>query len=330
MKKILITGATGFTGEFILRYLKSKFENIEIIGTGRNLEKAKNLISQGFNIKIVELSNKKEVLENFFDIDTVVHCAAKSSPWGTYKSFYKDNVLTTQNILDLPLLQKIIYISTPSIYFNFKNRYNIKETDELPKKMVNHYATTKYKAEQEIFNSSNSITTKIILRPRAIIGAGDTTIMPRVINAYKKNKLKIIGNGKNITDFTSIRNIAYAVFLSLKIDNNLNNGAYNITDDENLNLYNLMNYTLTNLGYNKKINKIPYFLVYTIAKLTEIYYKLFSKKEPTLTCYGIGVLKYSLTMNIEKAKTKLNYKPIIKTTDSIQEFIKWYNEQKQY
>ena len=32
--------------------------------------------------------------------------------------------------------KKFVFISTPSIYFNYEDRFNVSEDDELPKKMV--------------------------------------------------------------------------------------------------------------------------------------------------------------------------------------------------
>ncbi len=54
--------------------------------------------------------------------DLIVHCAAKSSVWGSYDSFYKANVVATKNLLEVINSEhQLIYISTANIYFNFKN-----------------------------------------------------------------------------------------------------------------------------------------------------------------------------------------------------------------
>ena len=55
---------------------------------------------------------------------------------------------------------------------------------------------------------------------------------------------------------------------------------------------------------------------------------LFSeRKEPILTRYGIGVLSHNFTLNIKKAQTKLNYKPVMNTFDGINEYISWHKQQ---
>jgi len=62
--------------------------------------------------------------------------------------------------------------------------------------MVNNYALTKLLAENYVLEKNNFGIETIALRPRAIIGAEDTVIFPRVLEAYHKGKLKIVGDGK--------------------------------------------------------------------------------------------------------------------------------------
>lgn len=326
--RILITGATGFLGGWVLDKLAHEFDKEQIIGTGRNHKRAKELDSEGYSIIIGDLADPDFIKNNFSTVTHIVHCAAKSSLWGTYDSFYKDNVQATKNLLEgIPTIEKFIYVSTPSIYFDFSDRFNIKESDALPKKFINHYATTKYVAEQEVLNFPKTKMIRLVIRPRAIIGARDTVILPRLIRAYEAGRLKIIGDGKNICDFSSVKNIAHAVYLALVTDNEINGKVFNITDDQPTELWPLLESTLLKLGLNRKLSNINYKLVFTVAALSEFINKLFSKKEPVLTRYGIAVLKYSITMDISEAKKHLNYKPIITSAESIDEFVDYYHEQ---
>ena len=40
-----------------------------------------------------------------------------------------------------------------------------------------------------------------VLRPRAILGVGDTVVFPRLLRAHKEGKLRVIGKGDNVIDF---------------------------------------------------------------------------------------------------------------------------------
>ena len=214
-----------------------------------------------------------------------------------------------------------IYISTPSIYFKYKDQFNINEESPISGKFVNAYAATKYLAEQEILNYSEENIIKVVLRPRALIGAGDTVIVPRIIRAFEAGKLRIIGNGNNFCDFTSVKNMAHAICLAIEAGNDIDGKIFNITDDDHKHLWYVLKYALGKLGYNPNLKKINFRLVFAIASIIETIHKIFNLGEPVLTRYGIGLLNYSQTFDILKAKKILKYKPVITTEESINEYV---------
>ena len=46
-------------------------------------------------------------------------------------------------------------------------------------------------------------------------------------------------------------------------------------------------------------------------------------KEPLITRYGVGVMSYSQTLSIEKARSELNYEPIISIDEGITRYADW-------
>lgn len=323
---ILVTGATGFLGSRITEHLASKSWVESVVATGRKISFHKKINKPKIKYVLGDLVDPLFV-ESLLDnkIDVVINCASFSSPWGTFKLFHESNVITQRNLIHSSQksnIQRFIYISTPSIYFNFKNRLNITEVSPLPTKQVNNYSTTKLEAERLLKKSSLD---HIILRPRALIGKGDTVIMPRLIRSYKEGKLKIMGTGDNIVDLTSVSNMVDAIVLSLSTKNV--NESYNISNGEPVNLWNSINSVLTKIGEDSITKKIPYHLLYSIANFLELKSKLTkSTKEPIITKYSVGVLAKSFSFNINKAKTMLGYEPKQNTNDAIQEFAIWYNK----
>jgi 2-alkyl-3-oxoalkanoate reductase len=323
--KILVTGATGFLGGWVLSKLETEFGTAQVMGTGRSLTRIQGLIQAGHQMIGGDLTDPLFVSNHFQGVTHVVHCAAKSSLWGSYDSFYQDNVTATLNLLQhIHSLQRFIFISTPSIYFRFSDSLQIREDEVLPGKLVNHYATTKYIAEQEVLKYENDGLVRVVIRPRAIIGAGDTHIVPRVIRAYKAGRLRIIGDGKTICDFTSVKNVAHAVSLAISTPNDIDGMVFNLTDDKPLVLWQLIENTLKELGFQPNLRKVNYRLVYLIATCSELLHRMFGLGEPVLTRYGVGLLRYSQTLDISRAKLHLGYRPLITTEESINEFIASY------
>jgi nucleoside-diphosphate-sugar epimerase len=324
--KILLTGATGFLGFRTLEKLIEIDEVTSIIATGRTIKQSHYLKHPKITYILGELSDKAFVEEITQDVEFVIHAAALSSPWGKYKEFEDANLRSQLNLINAIKRNKIvkyIYISTPSMYFDSTNRKDIRENDPLPRKFINAYSTTKRMAEIELINSGIPY---VILRPRALTGRGDTVIMPRIISAHKKGRLKIIGNGKNIVDLTSVANAVDAILLSLKAEGAALNQIYNITNGEPVNLWEKITYVLSLMNEQLPQKKIPYWLVLTIAQLMEWKSKITHMKEPVLTKYGVGVLAKSMTLDISKARELLGYNPTVTTDEAIKEFINWYTE----
>ena len=321
--KILITGATGFAGGYLLRHLSNIYGVENVHGTGRSLSKAKTLSNEGFTIKVGDLVDPEFVNSQLTSYDLIVHCAAKSSVWGSYDSFYKANVVATKNLLEvIHTEQQLIYISTANIYFNFENRRSIREDDPLPNSFNNHYAATKYEAEQIVLaHYKKAIVT--VLRPRAILGVGDTVVFPRLLRAHKEGRLRIIGKGENEIDFTSIKNLCYAVKLCIEKKEIANRQIYNVTNGDLINLWDEIKSVLSSVGLSTELKSVPYFLAFLIAKFHEFKTSEHSH-EPSMTCYGVGVLNYSISLNIDKITNELGYKPIENSKQTLEDFVFWY------
>lgn len=324
--KILLTGATGGLGFRTLERLVENPKIEKIIATGRVIRPTHVVENNKISYVLGDLEDADFVSKLVEQVDYIIHAAALSSPWGKYTEFEKANVFTMKNLINAAKKQNIkrfVYVSTPSLYFNGQDRFDVKESDALPKKFVNAYSKTKYEAEISLEKSKIPYVT---LRPRALIGRGDTIIMPRLIRAFQEGKLKIIGDGKNIVDLTSLANVADSIELALFVGNKGMNQIYNITNGEPVKLWETIEKVLSLLGHEMSKKKVPYSVVKMLSQIMELKAKLTNYNEPALTTYGVGILAKSFTMDISKAKSLLGYSPKISTDEAIDEFVSWYRE----
>ncbi len=330
-RTILITGAAGFLGGRAAKYFGQNKTN-RVIATSRRAHRKEELESHSCTFVQGDLAHYPFCEELTQGVDVLIHCAALSSPFGLYKNFYTANVLATENLIKAGKkngLKQFIFISTPSIYFNYEDRFGVKELDVLPGKMVNDYARTKLMAEEIVLAANCNELNSLALRPRAIIGAEDTVIFPRMLEAYQQGKLKIVGDGKNTCDFTCVRNVIHAIECAMFAPDFAYGEAYNITDGNPTALWPSINYTLKELGLTPPEKKVPLGIALFAASLLEFFALNFqSTKEPALTKYGIGILAKSMTLDISKARELLKYEPIMSTKDGINEFIQWHLNQK--
>lgn len=324
---ILITGATGFLGNRLTETLVQMNGAGSIISTGRNPKRGKHLGELGTRFMPGDLLDQAFVEKLGSGITAIVHCAALSAPWGTYQTFYEQNVLATQNLLRLAIqnrVERFVYVSSPSVYATLANRLNVREDDPLPTHFLNAYAQTKYEAEQLVISELTQYDIPyIIIRPRALIGAGDTVIMPRLLEAQARNRLFVVGDGQNICDLTCVGNVADAIVLALTATGPALNQTYNITNGEPVCFYDQIEQVCKRLGRPFVRRIMPYPLARVAATLLENVAPFFGK-EPTLTRYTLSLLAYSMTLDITRARMLLGYVPRQTTAEGIDEFVSAY------
>lgn len=323
MEKVLVTGATGFLGKHTALMLNNK--GYSVYGTGRNLTVGRELKKMGvefFEADIRDLKSLDEVFSQNYDY--VVHCAALSSPWGSYRDFYSINVEGTRNILSGAKkigVKKFIHISTPSIYFDFSEKGMVKE-DQIPDHFANHYAKTKFMAEELVDKEFENGMSTVTLRPRAIFGIGDNAIFPRIIKANDKTGIPLINEGKHLVDVTCVENVAHAIYLSINADKQACGRKYNITNGEPIEFIEILKMLFEYMGKELKTRKINYNFALCLASSLEFIHKylLMGKIEPVFTKSTLGLISKTQTLDITLARNLLGYEPQITTQQGLERF----------
>lgn len=322
MEKVLITGATGFLGYHIVERMVK--EGYEVFAMGRKNEE--KVIKLGAKFIKADINENIDFLG--YDFDYIVHSCALSDVWGEYEDFYKVNVLGTKNMIKFAEknknLKRFVHISTPSIYSSFEDKENIKENINLPKKFLNNYSKTKYMAELELKKTKIPY---IILRPRALFGEYDTSIIPRLIEANKTQGIPLFNKGDVLVDLTYAPNVAQAIYLAMNCDKKFIGEIYNVTNGETIILKNALVKIFKKLNIKPKYKNISYKLAILLAYLSEFLHKTILKnKIPKLTVYIVCVLGKTQTLDISKIKKDLGYEPIYTIDEGIINYAKWYRE----
>lgn len=321
--KIVMTGATGFLGRHTADYLATK--GIEVIGLGRNKKLGQDLIERGHRFEAVSLNDKEKLSQVLEGVDAVVHSAALSNLWGKYDDFYQSNVQGTQNIIDATRengIKRFVHISTPSIYVEEKDKFNVKEGDTLPSEMINTYAHTKLMAEKIVSEASD--LDYIMLRPQGIFGEGEVAILPRLLRLAKKGMIPVIGSGENIIDMTHVKNVAHSIYLSLTTDSKNTKEIFNVTNDEPIKNYEMLFHLCDKLNAKVKRKNLSFNKMLLIAGGLERLGRLSAYKwEPPLTRYSVCALSLSRTLDISNIKNRLGYKPLVSMEEGMEEYIQW-------
>ena len=325
MKKVLVTGATGFLGKYVVEELVE--HDYQVRGFGRNRAIGQSLVNASVTFIQGDLTNQEDLTKACQEMDMVVHAGALSTVWGSWEDFYQTNVLGTKYILEAcreANIERLVYVSSPSIYAEPRDQLGIKESDAPQENRLNNYIRSKL-ASEKLFKDYPDVSS-VILRPRGLFGIGDTSILPRVLNLSQKIGIPLIGDGRQLMDMTCVENVALAIRLALETPQAAGE-VYNITNGEPRAFRNLIEETLRGLGYPIRYRKIPAPLVSAISSSLEFIYKsLKLKGEPALTRYTYYLLRYSQTLDISKAERDLGYRPKITISEGIEQYVQDYRK----
>jgi nucleoside-diphosphate-sugar epimerase len=217
MKKVLVTGATGFIGRQLVRRLKS--EGLDVYGISRNGGVIDNSI-----VDAVNLADAKqiEIWQKGKNLDAIIHTAAQipSNFRGSdAQECFMSNIGAMLNVLHLAISYKchLIYTSSTSVYGTIQR--SDQPVTEAHANPDNFYSNSKYVGDvlcQQMAQSDSLSYTS--LRISAPYGPGCKR--STVINIFLKyaltgQNITLYGSGERTQDFTYIDDVVEAIWLGL-------------------------------------------------------------------------------------------------------------------
>lgn len=320
--KILVTGATGFLGYHIAEILLS--QGHEVINFSRS--HTEELERLGVKTIKGNLQNKEEIRNALKDINAVFHVASKVGMWGRWEDFYNINYIGTKNLVDIMKeigIPSLVYTSTPSVVFGKDSINEGNEDIDYPKEYLSLYAKSKALAEKYVLDQTSENFKTTSIRPHLIYGERDKNIIPRLVEAKKKGKLKIIGDGNNLVDIIYVKNAAQAhvdAFKELLADAKNSGKAYFIGQEKPVNLWDFINHILESKGLEHVKKSIPVKRAYTIGAVIEFFLKLFKifNVHPPMTRFVALQLGTSHYFSHERAKRDFGYSPKVTIEESLE------------
>ena len=316
-RKVLVTGATGFLGGATCAHLRAT-GGWDVTATGRNAKKGARLPADRF--APADLAEPGAAAELMYGQDAIIHCAALASPWGRREDFERANIAATAALLDAAInagVRRFVHVSTPSIYAEHVHRENLTETSPLPAHPINEYARTKLAAERLVLAARDRMEV-VVLRPHALIGVDDTSLLPRIVRAAECGRLRRIGDGRAKADLTCVENAALTCRLALEADaSHVAGETFNITNGEPTPLWEALGQFLEAAGLPVPRGRVPFGVAWVGAAFAETWSRYVSGNEPTLTRYGASVLAFSQTFDISKARRLLGYEPALPLAEGL-------------
>ena len=299
--RVLVTGGTGFLGAHVVRALT---------GAGHELRVFARTAPQGGDLR-----DPAAVLAACAGIEAVVHAGALSAAWGKASEFHAVNVAGTENVLAACRAQgvrRLVHVSSPSVIFDGHDQHALTEQAPYAQRFLSVYSLTKKLAEERVHAGGVPF---VILRPKALFGPGDRTLLPRLVELARARKLAQIGDGRNAVDLTYVENAVDAILAALQSERALGR-TYHVTNGEHILLWDTIRAILRALGLAPELRHVSLPVASMLARALELRARVFGG-EPRLTRYTVAILARTQTYNIRAAREDLGYRPRVSVAEGL-------------
>lgn len=319
MRKILITGGSGFIGTNLVELYKETDEVLNIdIAKPRN----KNHYEYWLNIDILQKGEFEKAVFKF-QPEVVFHMAAKTDLNGKTIEAYKANTAGVKNVIDvlsnIESVKKIIFASSRlvcEIGYQPKNEFDYKPSTI--------YGESKIIGEKLVRESKLLNKDWLIVRPTSLWGPWFDIPYKNFFDLIFKNLYFHPKNKKINKKFGFVLNSVY-ILDKLMFSNHLLYKTIYLSDFKNLELKNWAN-LISNHFHQKNVKEIPYPFLKFLSFLGNLSKKI-GYKNPPLTTFRLSNLTTNMlyeTHEVEHVIGKLPYT----LEESTNITCKWFLQQK--
>lgn len=282
MKKVLVTGSSGFVGRLFCSGHQDRYQ-----------------------LTTVSLQNVAVEDLKLSDVDVILHLAgiAHRMEKTDDRLYFDVNFELTKKLAQASKkagVKQFIFMSTIKVYGEH-SQWLTPETLCTPN---DAYGKSKFMAEEYLRELSSSQFNVAIIRPPLIYGPGVKGNMDRLIQLVSHRKFIPLGNIENKRSMVSIDNLIQLINLIIEKEAK---GLFLVQDRKPISTSDLLKELIKAKQTNAKLISIPYGVRFLIRKfLPHIYKRLFG----------------SLVVDDSSTKNGLNYEPLQSTSEGIKKMIK--------
>jgi dihydroflavonol-4-reductase len=205
--KVLVTGATGFTGGHLAQYLAGRGDEVRALVRPKSRRRfdASPLPAEGVSAIEGDLIDAPSLARAVEGVDIVYHIAATYREAGQPDSAYRAiNVDGTRNLLEAAKaagVTRLVHCSTGGVHGHIENP---PANEDAPFNPGDVYQETKLAAEQlaREFGASRGLDV-VVARPIGIYGPGDRRFL-KMFRGIARRRFPMIGSGQAFYHLTYV------------------------------------------------------------------------------------------------------------------------------
>ena len=322
--KVLVTGATGFTGGALVRRLAS--HNAPVRALVRDQARAAPLADVGVEVVQGDLCDPASLREAMRGVGVVYHIAALYRQQGVEPGLFREvNAAAVQHLLDAAIeagVSRFVHCSTVGVHGHIEQPPAAEDAPFAPgdlyqeSKLEGERIAARYMAEGRL-----PVT---IFRPAGIYGPGDLRFL-KLFRGIKRGRFPMIGDGQVFYHLVYIDDLVDGIIRCGTVDEAIGE-TFILAGPEYMTLNELVATVAEGVGGRPPWLRIPLAPVYAAAALCEAVCRPLGL-EPPLHRRRVDFFTKSRAFDIAKARRELGYAPRVSVREGVARTGAWYAEQ---
>jgi dihydroflavonol-4-reductase len=304
--KALVTGATGFVGYHVARFLSGK--GVAVRALVRRGSDRQALDALGVETVEGDVRDYDSVLMALHGCNSLYHLAADYRLWvPDPATMYEINVRGTRNVMEAALrrgVERVVYTSTVgALTARSDGRPADEETPVGIEEMVGHYKRSKFIAENEVRGFIGKGLPAVIVNPSTPVGPMDRRPTPTgkmIVDFLNGRMPAYLNTGLNFVD---VEDVAEGHWLAAERGRT---GERYILGNRNITLREFFEILGRAAGRNAPRVRLPYLPVLVAAYVDEGISRLIPGRCPAIPLTGVRMARKYMYFDVSKAVRELN------------------------
>jgi nucleoside-diphosphate-sugar epimerase len=319
---VLLTGAAGFLGSHLTDLCLANGERPRVLVRPGESVRA----DADVDVHRGDVGDRAVLEAAVRGVDRVLHCAARTGPWGPEAEYERTNVRGVETLVRTALaagVRRVVHVSSITVHGNDVG--GAADESAPLREEPNPYSRSKVAGErllERMIRDEGAPVT--IVRPGWIYGPGDRASFARIARMIEKGQMVMVGAGENHVPLIYARDAARGVLLASEAGEAAGR-AYLLVNDEPVTQRDFIGAIAAELGAPTPTRHIPYKLGLMLGAAAENLGRLARRREPPpVMRYGMQMLGGENRFTITRARHELGFAPRVDLAEGVRRTVEWY------